>query len=96
MGETEPLQAIQRALALQPEAIFFFSDGYFDDAIVDEIARANRPSQTRIFCLVFDELLLQDTSGLPRRETEGVRRLKRVAEGNRGQIKIVTGKDLAR
>jgi hypothetical protein len=96
MGVTEPLQAIKRALALQPEAIFFFSDGYFDDALIDEIARANRPSQTRIYCLVFDEILLQDTSGLPRRETEGVRRLTRIAEGNRGQIKIVTGKDLAR
>ncbi len=94
MGVTEPLDAMKRALALQPDVVFFFSDGYFQDSVVDEIQRANRQSQTRIYCLVFDELLLQDTSGLPRRETEGARRLKQVAEANGGKAKIVTGKDL--
>ncbi len=96
MGVTEPLDAMRRALALKPEAIFFFSDGYFQDSVVDEIERANRLSKTRIFGLVFDELLLQDTSGLPRRETEGTRRLRQIAEASGGQVKIVTGKDLAR
>jgi hypothetical protein len=96
MGVTEPLDAMRRALALKPDAIFFFSDGYFQDSVVDEIQRANRSSQTRIFGLVFDELLLQDTSGLPRRETEGTRRLRQIAEASGGQVKIVTGKDLAR
>lgn len=95
MGVTEPLQAMRRALSMTPEAIFFFSDGYFDDNLVTEIERANRMTKTRVYCLVFDEILLQDTSGLPR-ETEGARRLKRVAETNAGQVKIVTGKDLAR
>lgn len=94
-GATHPLQAMKRALALEPEAIFFFSDGYFDDAIVSEITAANRSVQARIYCLVFDELLLQDTSELPR-ETEGARRLKRIAEANGGKVKIVTGKDLTR
>jgi hypothetical protein len=95
-GVTEPLDAMKRALALRPDAIFFFSDGYFQDSVVDEIKRANGKSQTRIYCLVFDELLLQDTSGLPRRETEGARRLKQVAEQNGGKVKVVTGKDLTR
>jgi hypothetical protein len=95
MGVTEPLDAVKRALALKPDAIFFFSDGYFDDTVVTEIQRANRAVGTRIFCLVFDELLLGDDSGLPR-DTEGARRLRRIAEDNRGQVKIVTGKDLAR
>ncbi len=93
-GATEPLQAIRRALALRPDVVFFFSDGYFDDALIDEIGRAN-DGGARIYCLVFDELLLQDTSDLPR-ETEGARRMKRIAEGNRGQVKIVTGRDLSR
>ncbi len=94
-GVTEPLPAIRQALALNPEAVFFFSDGYFDDEVVDEITRANRLARASIHCLVFDEMLLQDTSGMPR-ETEGVRRLKRVAEANRGKVKVVTGADLAR
>jgi len=93
-GVTEPLDAMKRALALQPDVIFFFSDGYFQDTIVDEIARANRASQARIYCLVFDELLLADTSGLPTHESEGARRLKRVSEANGGKVKIVTGQDL--
>ena len=95
MGITEPLDAMKRALALAPDAIFFFSDGYFEDSVVDEIRRANLQSQTRIFCLVFDDLLLDDTSGLPP-DSAGARRLRRIAEGNGGKVKIVTGKDLAR
>jgi hypothetical protein len=94
-GETEPLPAIQRALALRPDVIFFFSDGYFDDAVVEEITRANRGSQTSITCLVFDEILLQDGSSFPR-ETGGARRMRRLAEQNRGGVKIVTGADLQR
>lgn len=95
MGVTEPLTAMKRALALEPDVVFFFSDGYFDDRLVGEIERANRGARTRIYGLVFDEILLQDTSGLPR-ETEGARRMKRIAESNGGKVKIVTGKDLAR
>ncbi len=95
MGVTDPLPAMKRALALRPQAIFFFSDGYFDDSVVTEVERANRGGQTRIYCLVFDEILLQDTSGLPR-ETDGARRLRRLAESNGGKARIVTGKDLVR
>jgi hypothetical protein len=94
-GETEPLQSIQRALAMRPDAIFFFSDGYFDDSIVDQVTQANRAARARIVCFVFDEILLGDMSGLPR-ETDGARRLRRIAEENRGVAKIVTGKDLGR
>jgi len=94
-GETEPLPAIERALSLQPDVIFFFSDGYFDDSVVEEITRANRRTQTSIMCLVFDEILLQDNGSFPR-ETEGARRMRRLAEQNRGQVKIVTGVDLQR
>jgi len=95
MGRTEPLQAMKRALALKPDAVFFFSDGMFDDKVVDEIARANRKLRAQIHCLVFDELLLADTSGLPRL-TDGARRLKRIADQSGGKTKIVTGADLGR
>ena len=84
---------MKRALALGPEAIFFFSDGYFDDSVVNEIARANRAAHASIVCFVFDEILLGDNSGLPR-ETDGARRLRKIAEQSGGLVKIVTGKDL--
>lgn len=93
-GTTEPLPALKRALALQPDAVFFFSDGYFDDDVVTEVTRINA-GQSRIYCLVFDELLLQDASDLPR-DTEGSRRLRRIAEANDGRTKIVTARDLVR
>ncbi len=94
-GQTEPLAAVKRALSHEPDVVFLFSDGYFDDSLVDSIKQANDKTRARIYCVVFDEILLQDTSGLPR-ETEGARRLRRVAEGNHGKVKIVTGNDLAR
>jgi hypothetical protein len=95
MGRTEPLQAMKRALALKPDAVFFFSDGLFEDQVVEEILRANRRAKAQIHCLVFDELLLQDTSGSPEL-TRGARRLKRIADASGGKTKIVTGADLGR
>lgn len=92
-GGTEPLPALRRALQMQPDAIFFFSDGYFDDNVVTEMARQNRGGRVQIHCLVFDEIMLQDTSGMPR-QTDGSRRLQRIAEQNRGKAKIVTGLDV--
>ncbi len=92
-GATDPLPALKRALALKPQAIFFFSDGFFDDSVCDELTRANKSVGAKLVCLVFDEILLQDTSRLPR-ETEGARRLRHIAEQNGGQCKIVTANDL--
>lgn len=95
MGQTQPLQAMKRALALRPDAVFFFSDGLFEDKIVDEILRANKKTGAQVHCLVFDELQLQDITGPPRL-TEGARRLKRIADETGGKTKIVTGADLGR
>ncbi len=94
-GRTAPLQAMRRALALKPDAVFFFSDGVFADRVVTQVARENKTARAQIHCLVFDELLLSDTSGLPRL-TEGARRLKRIAADSDGKTKIVTGTDLER
>jgi hypothetical protein len=92
-GSTEPLEALKRALSLDPDAVFFFSDGYFDEKVVEEAIKANRRAKVQINCLVFDEVLLDDFSGLPRL-TDGAKRLQRLAERSRGKTKIVTGLDL--
>ncbi len=94
-GSTEPLPALKRAAALKPEVIFFFSDGLFEEKVVEETTRANRGAGARLHCLVFDEILLSDTSGLPHM-TDGAKRLQRVAEQNGGRVKVVTGLDLRR
>lgn len=94
-GSTEPLAAIRRAISASPDAIFFFSDGYFDDSVVRDTGQALKGKKTQIHTLVFDELLLQDTSGLPRL-TSGAKRLKTLAEACGGSTKVVTGLDLNR
>jgi hypothetical protein len=93
-GATEPLQAIREALKAEPEVVFFLSDGFFDEKIVDEITRGNRRVGAKFMCMVFDDTLLSDTSGLPPRPTDGSNRLGRIARQNNGRSKIVTGADL--
>ncbi len=93
-GGSDPLPAIRRGLSLKPEVMFIFSDGLFEDAAAAEREiRSLNKTNTKLYTLVFDELLLGDTSQLPR-ETDGVRTLRRIAEQNGGRVKIVTGADL--
>lgn len=94
-GQTEPVPAMKRALAMKPDVVFFFSDGYFDESYVDEITRSNQGARTSIHCLLFDELTLSDRSDLPQ-ESSGARILRRIAERNGGKLKVVTGNDLGR
>jgi hypothetical protein len=94
-GSTEPVVAMTYALSFKPDRIVLFSDGYFEDEAVDKINRANRGGATQIDCVVFDEVLLEDTSGMPR-ETRGTRRLRRIAEANNGEVRVLTGADLGR
>lgn len=51
-GKTDPTEALLLALRLQPDVIYFLSDGGFRPEVVDEVARLNR-NQVAIhtFCL---------------------------------------------
>jgi len=40
-GGTEPAAALQRALRLTPEVVYFLTDGGFDDDVVDMVRRSN-------------------------------------------------------
>ncbi len=98
-GRTEPLAAVERALKQQPEAIFFFSDGRFESSVVDEITSLNQRANAQIVCLLFDEAVFEDTSGLPPGINDQAQRLRNLAEQNKGRgkkaaFKIVTLKDL--
>ncbi len=94
-GTTDPLPAIRRALRMEPDAIFLFSDGQFTDPWAElQIARANT-ARTQIHCLVFDEVMLNDRSANPRL-TEGARRLRTIARDSGGKFKVVTMEDLKR
>lgn len=93
-GQTAPVEAIRRAVAMAPDVIVFHSDGMFDDALVAQINEANKGKRVKIYCMVFDDLLLADNSGLPPRSSEGALRMRQIAEANRGQVKVVMARDL--
>jgi hypothetical protein len=98
-GGTEPFDAMRRALAMRPDAVFFFSDGRFRPEVVERVTEINRERNTQIACLLFDELVFEDASGLPAGVDEQARLLQRLAEQNRGRasapaFKIVTLQDL--
>jgi hypothetical protein len=60
-GGTYPTPAFRAAFALspRPDAIFFMTDGLFDDAVVDEIAALNRGGGRRV---VIHTISFMDTS----------------------------------
>jgi len=92
-GGSDPMPAITRALAMQPDAVFLFSDGLFhDDWAALNIRRANAVN-AQIHCLAFDELLLDDHSRTPRL-SPGALLLRRIASQNHGKFKVVKGEDL--
>jgi hypothetical protein len=98
-GGTEPVPAVLRAIKQKPQAIFFFSDGRFESAAVDQITEANHRLEAQLVCFLFDEVNFEDASALPPASNEQVQRLKRLAELNRGKsktpaYKTVTLKDL--
>lgn len=95
-GGSDPMPAIRRALAMKPEAIFLLSDGLFQDPDVEQEIKSINKANTRIYCFLFDEDALEDRSGLPPRETEGARRLRRIAEQNRGEMRVITSSMLGR
>lgn len=94
-GRTEPLAALRRAMKMEPEAIFFLTDGDFEDRVVEE-CRAINTANAKICCLVFDELLLQSSGPTPPALNANARRLRQIAEDSGGWMVIVTAKDLRR
>ena len=94
-GRTEPLAALRRAMRMEPEAIFLLSDGDFEDRVVTEVRSINH-AETKICCLVFDELLLQNMGDTPPTLNANARRLRQIAEDSGGWMMIVTAKELRR
>lgn len=56
-GSTEPLNAFKQVLQLKPrpDAVYFMTDGDFDEGIADEIAKLNVRPKIKIHCICFVE-----------------------------------------
>lgn len=77
-GKTNPVQALQNALRLEPDAVWLLTDGEFEDndAVRQAIAEANPGQSVQIHTIAFAS-------------DEGERVLKAIAEDNRGEYRFV-------
>lgn len=86
-GQTAPVNAIRQALAYRPDVIFLLSDGDFseeNETILKMIRQMNRTRRTIVNTILFN------TTGT------GEEILRRIAEENRGEFKVVTTNDIVR
>jgi hypothetical protein len=81
-GETDPTDALRRAFAVGPDAIYLLTDGEFDRAVVDQVKQANPAGKVSVHTIAF----LYEA---------GVKVLKEIAAQNRGNFKFVSAEDLA-
>jgi len=75
-GGTDPTDALSKALAFRPDAIWLLSDGLFSDSVCDHIAVLNSGGRVQIHTIAF-----YDNAG------EAV--LQRIARENRGVFRFV-------
>ena len=86
-GQTQPLDALKRALAYKPDVMFLLSDGDFGDdnkRIIQTLKQLNASHKTKINTILF----VYDTMG------EGERVLQEIAQTHRGTYKHVTEEDV--
>jgi hypothetical protein len=81
-GGTDPVQALERAFAVQPDLIYLLTDGEFDKAIVDHVKRLNVGGKVRVSTIGF--------LYCPRNEV-----LRAIAAQNGGEYRFVSEADLA-
>lgn len=80
-GETDPTDALQRAFAVGPDAIFLLTDGEFDRAVVGQVATANVGKRVTVHTIAF----------LYR---AGEKVLQEIAAQNGGTFRFVSAEDL--
>ncbi|MDK1032745.1 MAG: hypothetical protein QGD94_12110, partial [Planctomycetia bacterium] len=81
MNATDPTEALRRAFELEPQIIFFLTDGEFDRTVVDLIAGWNNEGNVSINTISFIY-------------RSGERLLRQIARDNNGIYKFVSEEDL--
>ena len=80
-GGTRPERAMRRALALEPDLIYFLSDGVFDADLLDRLDEWNRSRRTKIYTIAY-------------LDQSGRQLLESIARQHGGEFKFVTDDDL--
>lgn len=82
-GGTHPEPAMRRALTLEPDMIFFLTDGMFDPSLVNQLDVWNRDRKVRIFTIAYVS-------------EEGGPLLEKIAREHRGEYRFVSEDELFR
>jgi hypothetical protein len=80
-GQTDPSDALSRAFALKPDAIFLLTDGEFDKAIVRSVRELNKEGKVRVYTIGF-------------LYKQGEKTLQAIAADNGGAYRFVAESDL--
>jgi len=80
-GETDPSDALSRAFALKPDAVFLLTDGEFDKAIVRSVRELNKDGKVRVYTIAFVY-------------KQGEKTLQAIAADNGGAYRFVAESDL--
>ncbi|MHC5111169.1 MAG: vWA domain-containing protein [Planctomycetota bacterium] len=80
-GSTKPENAMRRALSLEPDLIYFLTDGAFDPALLPKLDKWNPSRRIRIFTIAFFD-------------RSGAELLERIAREHEGEFKFVSENDL--
>jgi hypothetical protein len=78
-------EAFQKAFAMQPDVIYFLTDGHFDHRLSDVVEKLNRAKKVRVNTMAF-------VNHDPSYEEQ----LKEMAKRNGGSYKFVSEKDLGK
>jgi len=76
-GGTDPRLAMRRAFAVEPDLIYFLTDGEFDPALVEMLSQLNRDGKVRIFTIAY-----VSRTGAPM--------LERIAREHNGEYRFVS------
>lgn len=80
-GSTHPEEAMRRALAVEPDLIYFLTDGEFDPKLIDKLDEWNRGRRVKIFTIAYFD-------------RTGARLLERIAREHGGKFRFVTENDI--
>lgn len=80
-GGTRPERALRQALALEPDLIYFLSDGVFEAEVVERVKEWNRGSRTKVYTIAY-------------LDPQGRKLLELISRQNGGEFKFVSEHDL--
>ncbi|HNQ21478.1 MAG TPA: VWA domain-containing protein [Phycisphaerae bacterium] len=81
-GHTDPTEAMRRAFALEPDLVYFLTDGLFDPSLLPKLDKWNKDRRIRVFTIAYVS-------------REGAELLERIARAHRGEFRFVSEDEIS-